>query len=242
MASAPPIQFLESINSTNLYLVERARSCIPFQTVATQNQTAGRGRLGRIWHTSPGLGLAVSIALPLLPGAPSIGLHPLVVGTSVLHFLRNEGLASAQMKWPNDILVGGRKVAGILCEITDVGLVIGGIGMNLFHGLEELPHHSATSLALEGIDISDVREFTGRIVESLVEGWNAARFRDGDWSDWLSPNVGTIGEEVRVVDNSGESWDGVAVGIDDDGHLLVRRTRDNELRVVVAADVMHLRQ
>jgi len=242
LPEVPPIEFLKSVDSTNSYLLQRTGSYSPFQAVATQCQTAGRGRLGRSWASTSGLGLAVSIALPVLAGLANAGLHSLLVGSAVLSFVRGQGVEQAHMKWPNDILVGGRKISGILCEITPSGFVVAGIGINLFHAENQLPIQESTSFAVEGVYVDDVHQFTNKLVESLVRVWAAAENSDGKWSKFLSPSIGTLGERVKVVETQGHSWDGLAEGLNDDGHLLVRGFQDGVLRTVVAADVLHLRQ
>ena len=242
LSAIPPIEFLKSVDSTNSYLLQRTGSYLPFQAVATQSQLAGRGRLGRSWESISGLGLAVSIALPVLARAANAGLHSLLVGSAVLSFVREQGVEQAQMKWPNDILVVGRKISGILCEMTPGGFVVAGIGVNLFHAENQLPIQESTSLAVEGVHVDDVHKFTHDLVKSLVKVWSAAERSNTKWSKFLSPSIGTLGERVTVVETQDHSWDGLAEGLNDDGHLLVRSFQDGILRTVVAADVLHLRQ
>ena len=240
--TAPQIEFLESVDSTNSYLVSRAGSLTPFHTVATEDQTAGRGRLGRSWECSRGSGVAMSIALPLFPGSPKAGIYPLIVGSAVLDFVRKEGLIGAEMKWPNDIHVKGSKIAGILCEMAPTGFVIAGVGLNLSHTEAQLPHESATSFALEGVPVSEIGTFVGRLVDTMRKVWSAAANNRASWASYLSASLGTIGQRVEVVETLTKSWGGTAVGIDDEGHLIVRSFDDDSLRTVVAADVFHLRQ
>jgi len=242
LSAIPPIEFLKSVDSTSSYLLQQTGPYLPFQAVATQSQLAGRGRLGRSWESIPGLGLAVSIALPVLAGAANAGLHSLLVGSAVLRFVQGQGIEQTHMKWPNDILVGGRKISGILCEMTPSGFVVAGIGINLFHAENQLPIQESTSLAVEGVHVDDVHKFTHDLVQSLVKVWAAAENSDAKWSKFLSPSIGTLGESVKVVETQDHSWEGLAEGLNDDGHLLVRSFHDGILRTVVAADVLHLRQ
>jgi len=170
------------------------------------------------------------------------GLHSLLVGTAVLRFVQGQGLVQAQMKWPNDILVGGRKISGILCEMTPAGFVVAGIGINLSYAENQLPLQESTSLGVEGVHVDDVHKFTHELVENLVRVWAAAGKSNTNWSKFLSPSIGTLGERVKVVETQDHSWEGLAEGLNDDGHLLVRSFQDGILRTVVAADVLHLRQ
>src|SRR4051812_18958939 len=148
------LDVLDSAGSTNDEL--RARATGPdawphLSAVATDNQLAGRGRLGRVWTAPPGGSLALSVLLrPDLP-PEALGWLPLLSGLAVVRTLRGLG-ADASLKWPNDVLIGDRKVCGILAEMLPDGSgVIVGIGVNLSLTEDELPVPTATSLALEGI-------------------------------------------------------------------------------------------
>ena len=107
-------------------------------TVATDHQTRGRGRLGRVWEAPPGTGLLFSV---LLRPGPPMALWPelsLVAGDAVAAALREQTGVAAELSHPNDVLVGGRKVAGILPEAT-TGRVVLGIGVNVGQTADELP-------------------------------------------------------------------------------------------------------
>jgi len=236
------IEFLGSVDSTNSYVLDQINGLSPFQAVATKNQTSGRGRLGRSWESPPDLGLAISVALPIVARVKSVGLYSLMVGSAVLRFVRNEGISEVLMKWPNDILVRGKKVAGILCEKGSERLMVAGIGLNLFHGAHELPNLHSTSLSIEGVRVEDLHGFVERLIAELRRVWQEAERSNDSWSAFLSPSIGTIGKKVSVVETDHSRWFGTAEGLDEEGHLLVRRIDDGELRTVVAADVLHLRQ
>ena len=112
---------------------------------ATDHQTAGRGRLGRTWEAPPGSGLLFSLVLrPSMPTARLPELSPLA-GQAVADAI---GL-DATVKFPNDVLIGGKKVCGVLAEARDDRVVLG-IGVNVHQRHDELPREDATSLALEG--------------------------------------------------------------------------------------------
>lgn len=157
---APDLLVLESAGSTNDELVARASSSADFAVVVTANQTAGRGRLGRVWVAPPGKSLAISVLLrPRLPGGEGLdfehfGWLPLVAGVAMTQAVetvltqRRVGL-----KWPNDVLVDDRKVSGILTELIPAeGAVVVGAGINLTMGTDELPTETSTSLTLAGAD------------------------------------------------------------------------------------------
>ncbi len=135
-------------------------------TVVAEAQTRGRGRAGRAWHTAPGKALAISVALHRNGRGAPLGLVPLAAGLAVARALERLG-AAPSLKWPNDVLLGGRKVAGVLCESRRLSLaeggargpgaleaVVVGVGVNVLQAEDDFPAAlagSATSLAREGV-------------------------------------------------------------------------------------------
>ena len=133
--AVPTVEVLESVDSTNRYLLETAaaagdgpRACL------ARSQTAGRGRRGRIWHARPGASLALSLAWPIPHGRvpPS---YPVGVGIGVIQALEGLGLEGVRLKWPNDLMMDGAKLGGILVEQRmpgpdRPGWLIVGIGIN----------------------------------------------------------------------------------------------------------------
>src|ERR1051326_3862542 len=141
-----PFTFVESCASTQRLLDGAPEGAV----VAADEQTEGRGRLGRTWQAPAGTSLLFSIALaPPVPAArlPELSL---VAGAPAAGAIESETGLRPAVKHPNDVLVGGRKVAGILAEAND-GRVVLGIGVNVAQTREQLPEDvEATSLALEG--------------------------------------------------------------------------------------------
>lgn len=238
------VEVLDETPSTNAVLAERARSGeAPGLVITTEHQTAGRGRLDRGWTTPERSALAVSA---LLRPSPSIPVErwpwlPLMTGVAVASVLRKKGYA-AGLKWPNDVLIEGRKVCGILIERIDgpdgAAAVIG-FGLNTSLTREELPIETATSLELESGAPVDRTEMLAALLEELgaaYEIWGsdpaelARRYRE------LSV---TVGEQVRAELPGGEVWEGVATEIDDFGRLVI--ATDDGSRVVGAGDVIHAR-
>ena len=157
-----PYTFVDRCASTQR-LLDGAREG---SVVATDEQTEGRGRLGRAWHAPAGSSLLFSIVLE--PDVPSERLPELslVAGAAVAEALAEQAHVETTVKHPNDVLVGGRKVAGILAESAD-GRVVLGIGVNVAQGRNELPPEvDATSLALEGGDVQRA-ELLAAILERL---------------------------------------------------------------------------
>ncbi len=144
------IRVVGETGSTNADLLAQARSGTREGLVlVAEAQTAGRGRMGRHWISAPGAALTFSVLLR--PGGVPPGLlgwMPLLAGVAVVSALREEAGVDARLKWPNDVLVGDAKLAGILAESREEAIVVG-VGINVFQRREELPVDTATSLLLE---------------------------------------------------------------------------------------------
>src|SRR5262245_58733940 len=146
-----------------------------FTCVVADEQTAGRGRRARAWYSSPGDGLYLSILL--LPRSDSASKLPplgLMASVAVAETLVERGVAGVDIKWPNDTLINGRKVSGVLAEAVSSGpeslRLILGVGVNLNHrsfppGLSE----TATSFAIETGGRVEVEEFRDRLLEKIAE-------------------------------------------------------------------------
>lgn len=151
----PELHLFRSIGSTNDFAAERAAAGAPAGTlVLAEHQSTGRGRRGRVWQTSPGDALLLSMVFRT-GGAGPHGPAPLRVGLAVAEALESVG-APCVIKWPNDVLVDGRKVAGVLCEAA-AGTVVAGVGVNVRQGPDDWPpglRAQATSL----------REALGRLI------------------------------------------------------------------------------
>jgi BirA family biotin operon repressor/biotin-[acetyl-CoA-carboxylase] ligase len=164
-----PFAFVERCASTQRLLDGAPEGAV----AATDEQTEGRGRLGRTWQAPVGTSLLFSVVLtPSMPPARMPELS-LVAGAAVAEAIAAEtGLATA-VKHPNDVLVEGRKVAGILAEASD-GRVVLGIGVNVLQTAAQLPESvqtPATSLALEGATV-DRAELLAAILERLEEHYD----------------------------------------------------------------------
>jgi BirA family biotin operon repressor/biotin-[acetyl-CoA-carboxylase] ligase len=193
-AIAPALEYLDETGSTNDVLRARAESDPEFSVVVTGSQTAGRGRLGRVWVAPPGRTLAASVLLkPTLPGgavgADSFGWLPLLAGLAMTRAV--DSLLSGHevsLKWPNDVQVDGLKVSGILTEFVPPAAVIVGAGLNLELDADELPTPQATSLALNG---------------ATLRGERSARSRRGALRHDRPPGSGGTARRSRHLRNSG---------------------------------------
>jgi BirA family biotin operon repressor/biotin-[acetyl-CoA-carboxylase] ligase len=229
------VRRLAETDSTNRDALDLARQGAPDGVVVVaDHQRAGRGRLGRVWSAPPGASLLVSVLLR--PDLRPDDRHLAVVAAAVAMadaVAATTGVV-AELKWPNDLLVGDRKLAGILAEAAGDAIVVG-IGVNL-----EWPVIPAE---LEGIATACNLE-GGRPTtrDDLLDAF-LARYADrlGDLAGTrraYEDRLATIGRAVRV-ERPGAALVGTATGIDASGRLLVEV--DGQLHAVAAGDVVHLR-
>lgn len=216
----------------------------PWTVLAAEHQSAGKGRLGRTWTSVPGTGLTFSALVPV-PDQP--GWVPLITGLALVEAITSRYAVRTSLKWPNDLLgqVGDdraeRKVAGILCELTAGGIVIG-IGLNVDQDEAELPVPGAGSLRLLAGGHPDglTRE------RLLLDILDRLADRLTDWG--RDPEVVrtayrgrcvTLGREVRIDLGARGQVPGRAVDVDDDGRLVVDVGGRTE--AFSAGDVTHVR-
>lgn len=241
------IRVLEQTGSTNADVAELVRSGAPEGVVvATEDQRSGRGRLDRSWQLPPGSGLAASVLLRPddVPAARWPWL-PLLAGLSLRAAVTQVAGVESTLKWPNDVLVGGRKLAGILLERVDSArgpAAVVGIGVNIAMSAEQLPVPTATSLAIEGAAV-DPADLLVALLDRLGETYQQWRAAGGDPDAGLAAAYAracsTLGARVRVLLPAGDELTGIATGVDPAGRLLV----DTGAATVVvgAGDVVHLR-
>ena len=202
-----PRLHLRRVDSTNLRARQLALAGAPHGTTVTAaEQTAGRGRQGRTWTAPAGRALLVSV---LLRDPPR--LLPLVAAVAVAETVG----ADAQIKWPNDVLLGGRKVAGILVEgRPQEGWAVAGIGLNVALRDEDFPEELRGRATGMGREPGDVEPVLARLLVRLD-----ARVRDeapAILEAWRARDA-LLGREIAWSAGSG-----VAEGVDEGGHLLVR--------------------
>jgi BirA family biotin operon repressor/biotin-[acetyl-CoA-carboxylase] ligase len=223
------LEVLPTAGSTNALVADRARAGEPHGLVlVAEEQTAGRGRLDRSWQSPPRAGLTFSVLLRPSLEPHQLGWVPLWGGVAVAQALRIQTEVDAVVKWPNDVLIDGRKVAGLLAESV-AGAVVLGIGLNVTTRREELPVEAATSLQLEGATTTD-RE---TVLKAVLRALNGV-LGDRDVASYRAL-CSTLGREVRLELPGGASVTGLAEAVDDDGRLVVDGTP------YAAGDVVHLR-
>ena len=223
------VRYLPECGSTNAYVKEHFEEFGPVGAVYTTNQTAGRGRLGRTWVNAEGKALYYTVAIrePLAQPATL----PLLASLAVRRQLSLRYGVECQIKWPNDLLLNGKKIVGILCESVSYGYqqqgrgILCGIGINLAQPQEYfdaagLPH--GTSLALQGVpvDMDTDPEWLAQYMTDFgfdralytYEAEGFAPYRERYKA--LCVNLGR-----RVTYDGGA---GTAVDVDDEGRLIVR--------------------
>lgn len=252
------VRAVAETGSSNADLLAAAGAGAAEGTVlVAEEQTAGRGRLGRRWASPPRAGLTFSVLLR--PGgvpAALLGWLPLLAGVAAATTVRAVAAVDATLKWPNDVLVGERKLGGILAERAGTAVVVG-IGINVWQARADLPPDAAaTSLTLaagaggtgQAADAGPgLRE---RLLAGLLD--ELGQWYES-WRDQASPGdadacglrqeyvrrCATLGREVTVTMPGTEPVTGTATGVDAAGRLEVRTT--GGLVAVTAGDVVHVR-
>lgn len=239
------VEVRAALGSTNAELADRARAGAPEGTViVAEHQTSGRGRLARTWETPDRAALTLSVLLrPEELAADDWPWLPILTGVAVSRALRSAGVG-ADLKWPNDVLLGGRKVAGLLAERVETPAgpaAVLGMGVNVSQTAAELPIDTATSLVTAGfpLDRTDlllaILGEIGTAYDDLVAPGGAARLRAA-YTDLCD----TLDREVRVELPDGRALLGRAVGIAGSGGLVVAGA-DGRETTVGAGDVVHVR-
>lgn len=226
--------------STNADLTRAsAEGAAPGLVLASGHQSTGRGRLARRWEAPQDTSIACSVLVAPRRPMPEWGWLPLLVGMAVTDGVRAATGLDARLKWPNDVLVAGRKLCGILCEsvggVDDPRAVLG-FGINVGLRADQLPVPTATSTRLEGSDVG-ATPLLAAVLRSL-ESWFTAWDRGDSVVAEYRRRCDTIGREV-VVHLADSDVTGEAVGVDAGGGLVVRTASGH--RTFVAGDVEHLR-
>jgi BirA family transcriptional regulator, biotin operon repressor / biotin---[acetyl-CoA-carboxylase] ligase len=235
--------------STNADVAEAARAgAAEGLVVVAEQQTAGRGRFGRRWESPPRAGLAFSVLLrPAEVPAGRYGWLPLLAGVALVETVRRQAEVDAAVKWPNDLLIEGRKCAGILAEAVpgaDRAVVLG-VGLNVTLAADELPRPDATSLLLAGAAHTDRDTLLRSVLRDLSDWYRRWTGVGGDVAasgllDGYRLHCATLGRTVRVALPGGGTLTGTAVDVDLDGRLVVAGA-DGEPTAVAAGDVVHVR-
>ena len=216
------VEHVESTGSTNVDLLVAAESGAPDRSVLfTDHQSAGRGRLDRVWTAPPGTNLLVSLLFRNVPNDP--GELTRRVGLAAVGTASEVADVAAVLKWPNDVLVDGRKLAGILAQRAQDGAVVIGLGMNVGWAPD-----GAARLG-DGLEPPQVLASLLRCFDRLPD----------DVGQAYRSSLDTLGRRVRIELPAGELV-GTAIDVESDGRLVVL----DECAVthrVSAGDIVHLR-
>ncbi|MFK3679868.1 biotin--[acetyl-CoA-carboxylase] ligase [Microbacterium sp. NPDC090218] len=245
--TAPRLELVAHTGSTNADL--RTYADDPdgwphLSTLVTRNQTAGRGRLDRTWVAPAGAALAVSVLLRDLPLDPAPrGWIPLLSGLAMAEAVTAQLPGhDVAVKWPNDVLVDGRKICGILAEATPDAVIVGA-GVNTAMTAEQLPVPTATSFAASGVEVDEDRLLAayltalGRRLSDLVGAGDAVA---SGLHDAVTARCATLGQAVRVALPGDRVVEGIATALDAEGRLLV--VSEGAERAISAGDVVHVRR
>ncbi|MDT5091150.1 MAG: BirA family transcriptional regulator [Mycobacterium sp.] len=245
----PPWRRLDVVaetGSTNADLLSRAADGedVDGAVLIAEHQTAGRGRHGRTWTATPRtqITMSVGIAAGDVP-TDAWGWLTLATGVAVVDAVMAQTHVAAALKWPNDVLAGGGKLAGILSEVYPPSLIVVGVGLNIALRDDDLPDPAATSLTQLGVASPDRERLIGSLLHELgdrVSSWRAAGGADdGLMRDYADHSL-TIGSQVRVLLPGGRELTGLARSVDERGRLMVDEV-DGDTVAVSAGDVVHLR-
>lgn len=245
-AVVPRLELITRTGSTNADLRAKADDADGWPhlaTLVTRDQTAGRGRLDRTWVAPAGSALAISVLLRTLPvDAAARGWIPLAAGTAMAQAVAAQLPGhDVAVKWPNDVLVDGRKICGILAEATSDAVIVGA-GVNTAMATDQLPVATATSFAALGVEADE--DLLLAVYLEALDGYLSALVASGDamgsgLHGAVSARCTTLGRAVRVSMPADRSLEGMATAIDAEGRLLV--LSDGAEHAVSAGDVVHVR-
>jgi len=241
------VHYQDEMESTNTTLMELGEKGASEGTVVTADrQTAGRGRLGRSWISPPESNLYISVLFRPEIASTDASLFTLIASIAINELIFKVGIEEATIKWPNDIQVNGKKIAGVLTEMRPrrevVDFIVVGIGVNINMSREEMNNlmgnvaNIATSIKENlGKDI-DRAKFAADLLLQL-ENWHQFYKNKGKSAilrEWTQ-RWGDLNKRVKVEFEGGK-YEGTATGIDGHGYLLVQ-TDDGEINQVIAGDV-----
>jgi BirA family transcriptional regulator, biotin operon repressor / biotin---[acetyl-CoA-carboxylase] ligase len=234
---SPRVVTLDETRSTNDDARALARAGAPHMTViVADTQTAARGRLGRRWVSDPKQALNASWIVRPDMSVDGWTVVPLLAGVAVCDAVQRRTNIEARLKWPNDVLVGARKLAGILTEAEVPDFMIVGVGLNVMQpAFDEDRAETATSIAIEGGTRLDRPDLLADALQLFLDAL-------GDPAKALTRYRElclTLGQSVRVERAIGDKVSGYARAIDDTGALVIE-TSAGDVRIA-SGDVVHLR-
>lgn len=238
---------LESVDSTNSELVRMCADgpVAPWTVVVAGEQTSGRGRLGRMWQSDPGAGMWASVAVDL-NGCLNSQWLPLVAGLSLCTVVSEFTGVEVGVKWPNDVMLGDRKLAGILTEAlpgTDKYVV----GMGLNFDSDVYPGAVGVRELMPATFVINRDQILLKVIHSLRDlitvwrdsSWDTEEIRHQYERACVSIGADLVITEPSTGESGSSTWSGYGHGVDPAGHLVVKQHESGFERTVVAADVVH---
>jgi BirA family biotin operon repressor/biotin-[acetyl-CoA-carboxylase] ligase len=240
------IEIVARTGSTNADLLERAAAGedIDGTVLIAEHQTAGRGRTGRTWSAVPFSQIAMSVGLNAadVPAA-GWGWLPLATGVAMVDAVAAVTGVKAGLKWPNDVLAGEGKLAGILAEVSPGrSVVVVGIGLNVTLRADEVAEPDARSLLDLGVEDPDRTLLARQLLRELgtrVHAWRTAGGADAQLIADYGARSLTVGSAVRAVLPGDREVVGLARSIDEQGRLCI--DTDGQSVALSAGDIVHLR-
>jgi len=240
------LDVVETTGSTNADLLARhgAGEAIDGAVLIADPQRAGRGRNGRTWSTPARSQIALSVGIAARGVPPAVwGWIPLMTGVAVVDAIRATAGVDAKLKWPNDILVGEGKLAGILAEVAAPDpVIVVGLGLNVTLTADEAPDPRATSLLMLGSTMLDRSALLGAVLAELsarIDRWRAAGGPDAPLVEDYRRLSSTLGTRVRATLPGDREIVGIATDLDDSGQLSI--DTGAQTVAVSAGDITHLR-
>jgi BirA family biotin operon repressor/biotin-[acetyl-CoA-carboxylase] ligase len=209
-----------------------------------EHQIRGRGRNGRTWSAIPGAQILLSVGVAT-HGVPTHlwGWLPLAAGVAVADAVSAVSGIDARLKWPNDVLADGGKLAGILAEAVPTrAAIVVGIGVNVTVRSAEVPDVAIASLLELGVEAPDRERLMRRLLLELggrIAEWRQASAGSSKLIVDYRARSATIGSRVRATVPGGGRVVGLARDVDDEGRLVI--DADGQLVAISAGDVVHLR-
>jgi len=232
--------------STNADLIARSAggADIDGSVLFAEYQNAARGRHGRQWSAPPCAQIAVSVGVDATSVPQSgWGWLPLATGVAVADALTAVAGITAGLKWPNDVLLGGGKLAGILAEVaTPMELIVVGLGLNVTLTAEEAPDPAAVSLLMLGSSVSDRNTLARQILRELairIDAWRTAGGANSALVADYQRYCLTLGSRVRATLPGDRELVGCVESVDQMGRLCI--DTGGEVVTISAADITHLR-
>jgi len=255
-----PVRLVRATGSTNTDLAEAAAAgrAGHLAVLACEHQQGGKGRLGRGWIVPEGAALTVSVLVSPRPAldVPALSWYTMLAATAWCQAIDAATGLPAQIKWPNDVLIGARKVCGILAQLAagpHGPAVVVGTGLNVDQDETELPVPTATSLRLAGgapVDRTELlaeylRRFTALDAAFRAAAGDAGRplasFQMRSLRDLVAKRLATLGHQVRIEHPDGTTLEAQALNLARDGALEVRDAH-GAMHRVLAGDVHHVRR